>query len=213
MAEPYYDNEEHGGDNDPKKQLYNSFSAQTVPSLVQDVSSSSAVRNHKSHLDATGKETIIDKEIIRNEWVDALFSAEFFPVSQGEALPSYIPSLKGMGNAKVPSYVAYTATIPPRKNPEKEKLGVTISRIPLGAYAHFVDPKGQAYAAGVLPGSILVDINGIGVLGEPSHKLIERLWQYEGFGGAGVTHPDGRVDGGIIALTLVKDAKLYSGEN
>lgn len=113
----------------------------------------------------------------------------------------YTPPREGMGLAKIPSYLSYTVTI---VNPDKQssshnkndkenggsavdkdtsmgkKVGVTLSRIPIGVYARMVDLESEAYAAGVVPGSILVDINGMGVLGEPSHKLLERLWIYEG---------------------------------
>ena len=107
-----------------------------------------------------------------------------------------------MGLAGVPSYVAYTAVIPPvppaaapslssnaltldsasaaDDGGDRGKVGITLSRIPIGVYVREVDATGDAFAAGVVPGSVLVDVNGLGVLGEPSHKLLERLWQYEG---------------------------------
>lgn len=75
--------------------------------------------------------------------------------------------------------------------PHQPRLGITLSRIPLGVYVRSVAATSEAYFAGILPGSILVDINGLGVLGEPTHKLLERLWQYEnvastlGGGGSG----------------------------
>ena len=65
------------------------------------------------------------------------------------------------------------------------RLGITLSRIPLGVYVRSVAATSEAYFAGILPGSILVDINGLGVLGEPTHKLLERLWQYENVAGGG----------------------------
>lgn len=84
------------------------------------------------------------------------------------------------------------------------RLGITLSRIPLGAYVRSVAATSEAYFAGILPGSILVDINGLGVLGEPTHKLLERLWQYEnvagggggaGGGGMGATRKEGDTPG------------------
>ena len=64
--------------------------------------------------------------------------------------------------------------------PNTQKVGVTLSRIPIGAYVRSIHINSEAYAAGIVPGSILVEINGMGVLGEPSHKLLERLWILEG---------------------------------
>ena len=84
------------------------------------------------------------------------------------------------------------------------RLGITLSRIPLGVYVRSVAATSEAYFAGILPGSILVDINGLGVLGEPTHKLLERLWQYEnvagggggaGGGGMGATRKEGDTPG------------------
>ena len=42
-----------------------------------------------------------------------------------------------------------------------------------------MDINSEAYCVGVIPGSVLVDVNGMAVLGEPTHKLLERLWWYE----------------------------------
>lgn len=85
--------------------------------------------------------------------------------------------------------------------PQQPRLGITLSRIPLGVYVRSVAATSEAYFAGILPGSILVDINGLGVLGEPTHKLLERLWQYENVAstlGAGGS-------GSIIAATMKGD--------
>ena len=92
------------------------------------------------------------------------------------------------------------------QNSNTNKLGMTISRIPLGLYVHSISVTSEAYAVGISPGSILVDINGksgdsdesssssssttsdgenqhnhrMGMLGERSDCALERLWQYEG---------------------------------
>ena len=96
------------------------------------------------------------------------------------------------------------------QNSNTNKLGMTISRIPLGLYVHSISVTSEAYAVGISPGSILVDINGksgdsdessssssssattsdgenqhhhhhrMGMLGERSDRALERLWQYEG---------------------------------
>ncbi|KAL3780653.1 hypothetical protein HJC23_000123 [Cyclotella cryptica] len=62
----------------------------------------------------------------------------------------------------------------------RPKIGATISRIPLGLYVKSVSVHSEAYSAGISPGSILVDINGLGLLGETSHRAVERLWGYAG---------------------------------
>ena len=81
------------------------------------------------------------------------------------------------------------------------RLGMTISRIPLGLYVHSLNVNSEAYSCGVSPGSILVDINGrMGMLGERSDRGLERLWRYEGLfsgggnGDDGSNHYDGNVD-------------------
>ena len=92
-----------------------------------------------------------------------------------------------MGAAHIPSYVSYTSTIPPLINggatattaaaAVNNKVGVTLSRIDLGMYVEAVSTA--ACLAGVQPGSILVDMNGMGMLGEPFRQGLERLEQYE----------------------------------
>ena len=164
----------------------------------------------KKHFRNSATKEYIDKKKIRNEWINSLFGTDFFKLKQdgsSETYPAdYIPLLKGVGTANIPSYIAYSASIDPSSAKEKDKIGVTISRLPLGVYAHAVDNTSEAYACGVIPGSILVDINGMGVLGEPSHKLIERLWQYEGFG---INENGKGVIDGLISLKFLKDGKLY----
>ncbi|KAL9185720.1 hypothetical protein ACHAXT_003497 [Thalassiosira profunda] len=67
---------------------------------------------------------------------------------------------------------------------QRPKLGITVSRIPLGVYVRSVSLESEAYAAGISPGSILVDMNGMGMLGERSDRALERLWRYAGLFGA-----------------------------
>mmetsp|Transcript_17704 Transcript_17704/g.51529 ORF Transcript_17704/g.51529 Transcript_17704/m.51529 type:complete len:89 (+) Transcript_17704:65-331(+) len=45
-----------------------------------------------------------------------------------------------------------------------KSTGLTLSRIPLGLYVWEVDEDGEAFAAGVISGLVLVDSNGLGVL-------------------------------------------------
>jgi len=122
---------------------------------------------------------------IRSEWINAIFGREFFPPSPNTSNGGgfYLPPKQGIGLARIASYLSYTVTVPaqPVKTMGKDvKVGVTLSRIPIGVYVRTVEFDSEAYCAGVVPGSVLVDVNGMGVLGEPSHKLLERLWLYEG---------------------------------
>lgn len=153
--------------------------------------------------DSTTLSPIFRKDI-RREWINAMFGVDFFPDYDSDngynndehghnntspmdhyhstnAL-EYTPPRQGMGLAAIPSYLSYTATIPSAKEAADagNKVGMTLSRIPIAVYVRLVDIESEAYAAGVVPGSVLVEINGMGVLGEPSHKLLERLWKFEG---------------------------------
>jgi hypothetical protein len=73
-----------------------------------------------------------------------------------------------------------TTTTPYHNNPTQPKMGATISRISLGLYVRSISTKCEGYTAGISPGSILVDVNGMGMLGETSHRGLERLWRYDG---------------------------------
>ena len=191
---------------------------------------------------------------VRQEWINAMFGVDFFPnenqissspTSQSTSSPStstsaadYTPPRQGVGLANVPFYLSYTATIPPAKEEANagNKVGMTLSRIPIGVYVRLVNVESEAYAAGIVPGSVLIDINGMGVLGEPSHKLLERLWKFEGHfdefaqqQGENVGHgktytynqtksreandneeASDKHDKNIIVLKLIKDGVVYS---
>lgn len=60
------------------------------------------------------------------------------------------------------------------------KLGMTMSRLPLGLYVYQIEASSEAQFAGVREGSVLVSVNGIPFLAEPSRQALERIWQYEG---------------------------------
>ena len=64
-------------------------------------------------------------------------------------------------------------------NCNNSRLGMTISRIPLGLYVRAVSLDSEAYVAGISPGSVLVSINRtLGMLGERSDGALMRLWTY-----------------------------------
>ena len=148
---------------------------------------------------------------VRLEWINAMFGPDFF------ASPDYTPQRTGIGLSKIPSYVCYQVKIepPPEETDGDAKLGVTISRIPLGVYVRGVDVDGEAYAAGIIPGSVLISINETGVLGDPTHKLLEKLWWYEGHCSAhskngNSNENSGRRKPGPIAFKLIKDGVMYT---
>lgn len=149
-----------------------------------------------------------------------MFGRDFFPSSIQDS--KYKPPKQGIGLAGFRSYITNSSTIPAQKIVDDEKLGVTICRIPLGVYARIVDVGSEAYAAGILPGSVLLDINGIGVLGEPSHKLLERLWLFEGHfsqqdyyesqsDGPNIKPPQVRFRyQGAVSLRFIKNGQVYT---
>jgi hypothetical protein len=71
---------------------------------------------------------------------------------------------------------AHTMDIPP-----DDSLGLSLSRLALGLYVRQVRPGSEASCAGILPQSVLISINGMALLAEPSKQALERLWQYEGY--------------------------------
>ena len=75
-------------------------------------------------------------------------------------------------------------------------------------YVHAIALDSEAYAAGISPGSILLDINGtLGLLGERSDRALERLWRYAGlFSGSGG-------DGGGGGSSSCVDETLYQETN
>jgi hypothetical protein len=172
-----------------------------------------------------------------------------------DELDAYTVPRTGVGLAKIPQYLSYVTTIPKASTvtgtptvtasttngsptsdtttsstPASEtKIGITLSRIPLGVYVRMVDVDSEAYHAGIVPGSVLVSINSMGVLGEPSHKLLERLWMYEGHftpqqnNNTSSNSEDSNMPRtnsilestpskwqGPLVLTLIKDGHLYT---
>ena len=109
---------------------------------------------------------------IRNEWIDAVFGPDIFHDDRP-------PPRQGIGLAQVPSYVSYQCTIPSARRGDDDKVGVTLSRIALGIYVSAVAKNSPACFAKVCVNSILVEINGMGMLGEPFRQGVERLSQYD----------------------------------
>eukprot|EP00980_Cylindrotheca_fusiformis_P003946 scaffold871_cov130-Cylindrotheca_fusiformis.AAC.23 len=103
--------------------------------------------------------------VARKEWIHAVF---------GKSLQSP----RGFGLAQIDEYTCSGIVID--ASWEKESLGITLSRLTLGLYVRHVEPGSEAAVAGVLPQSVLVAVNDIPLLAEPSKQALERLWQYEG---------------------------------
>ncbi len=169
---------------------------------------------------------------VKQEWINAMFGPDFFPSAPGSNAMHCTPPKEGMGLAEIPSYLSFTVNIVVPKDRDvssSQKVGVTLSRIPIGVYVRSVDIQGEAYAAGVIPGSVLIDINGMGVLGEPSHKLLERIWVFEGHFKNIYDKEDAKFSDSIlesddeeqtpvvpqggngpVVLTFIKDGQMYN---
>lgn len=147
---------------------------------------------------------------VRQDWIDATFGKDFYASEQ------YIPQRQGIGEAGIPSYVTFGATIPANASEKGDKVGVTLSKIALGLYVRRIEADSEAQCAGVREGSILVDINGLGMLGEPSRQALERLWQYEGFGdednqGAVGRTLDEKAHHGPLVMRFYNKGTIYTG--
>lgn len=191
----------------PANNLYQSHSVPSVPPFVTTPDKRFlALPPPRPRLESQSKSSAADsttasphfRDDVRNEWIDAMFGPAFFPVGSSPAengLPP-LPPRQGVGLSGIRGFLTHTCSIPPvtpdgdnctndgknnsNNSTNNVKVGITLSRIPLGVYVRVVDFEGEAFAAGIHPGSVLIEVNGMGVLGEPSHKLLERLWKYEG---------------------------------
>jgi hypothetical protein len=211
----------------------------------RNMSSSSIGENDEEVAEIMMKDELgVFQESVRKEWIDATFSRDFFPDSCDATHAAYYDTPRqGVGLSGIASFVAYTSTVPPPPPDNTDKLGLTLSRIPVGLYCRKVEPHSEAHHAGVLEGSVLISINGMGFLGEPTRQALERIWQYEGHfqtksnhrpmsdptkenstpadmeynGTSGTVHTDIfssslLATSGPIALRLIKDGRLYTGE-
>lgn len=117
---------------------------------------SSSTSSSNSQLDAA----------IQDEWWNAVFGVDWKPSTQSS-----------VGLAGYESTISQQLRLPANT----EKLGVTISRLALGVSVRSIRPKSPAALAGVPLHAVLLDINGIPLLAEPTRTALERLWQYQGF--------------------------------
>ncbi|KAL7557905.1 hypothetical protein ACA910_009220 [Epithemia clementina (nom. ined.)] len=139
---------------------------------------------HRSTTEVTTTTTITTGEIVvepspevRQEWINAVFGKSY---CQPNDVASQQPQEK-FGLARIPEpFTSYSVRIPPVADSE-EKLGITVSKLPLGLRVHKVQKHSEADYLGVEEGSVLVYINGMSLLAEPTKLALERMWQYEGF--------------------------------
>ena len=66
-----------------------------------------------------------------------------------------------------------------KRNHNDSKLGLSLSNIRLGLCVVNVKRHSEAEYAGVIPGSVLVSINGVGLLCEMSVSAIGVVWMLE----------------------------------
>jgi hypothetical protein len=169
---------------------------------------------------------------IREEWINAVFGRDFYATTDNTTpSSSYQAPSQGVGLSGIPSYVTYAVTI--AGGAADTKVGVTISRFPLGLYVRKVLPGSEAFFAGISPDSVLVDVSGMAMLVEPSRQALERLWQYEGHFQESTANSNDdallfdhrNADGGLVphgnsekkravrepvSLTFIKNGELYS---
>lgn len=127
---------------------------------------------HQEYMSLKSATTFRDD--VRNEWINAVFGNNFPDCMEKTNKPQ-----QGMGLGQIAMYTAYTATIRLCDAAEK-MLGISISRLSLGLYVRHVELGSDAWCAGIVTNSVLVSINGMCLLAEPSKQALERLWQYEG---------------------------------
>lgn len=167
----------------------------------------SATESHsRSGVDATERSQLSRQEsfvavssppdVVKQDWIDVCFGHDFLlphcPNSGESAVGTYqtvtvsIPA--GIHQSQPTTTTTTTATANDSSNTEghnhrnnDDKVGVTIRRLSLGVYVQSVRPGSEAAIANIRPHSVLVAVNDLPVLAEPSQQLLERLWQYEGY--------------------------------
>lgn len=144
--------------------------------LVPLKSSSTRSRSNKSSASVEPP-----PDSVKQEWIDACFGNDFL-----------LPHCPVAGEGAMGSFQTVTVSIPEGASRRSssvlqdaannsDKLGVTVSRLAVGLYVKSVVPGSEAAIAGIRPESVLMAVNDLPVLAEPSKQLLERLWQYEGY--------------------------------
>jgi Phosphatidylinositol 3- and 4-kinase len=135
---------------------------------------------HSPYFKPTVDPTSVFLPTVKKEWMDAVFGRHVDGSTQEN--PS---TIKGVGLSGIDYYTIQNITLVPtaaeNNASNTNKLGITMSQLPLGLYVRNILPGSEAELAGVVLGSVLVSINGcLNLLAEPSKSALERLWQYEG---------------------------------
>ena len=131
----------------------------------------------------------------RKEWIDAVYGPNFF------STPSYIPPSRGSGLAGIGEFICYSVEL--KRNHNDSKLGLSLSNIRLGLCVINVKRHSEAEYAGVIPGSVLVSINGVGLLCEMSVSAIGVVWMLEHC-------PISRGSLRIVEMELIFKGKKYT---
>lgn len=144
-------------------------------SILKTASAATSVTS--SNITNSSIETMEASNQVRQEWINAVFGREYC-LSSTQTQPR-----QGLGLAGVPApFNSYSVRIPAvSQQGEDDKLGITVSRLPLGLQVRKVHPHSEAAFLGIEVGSVLVSINGMYLLAEPTKQALERLWQYEGY--------------------------------
>ena len=100
-----------------------------------------------------------------------MYGKDFFANS------SYIAPLSGSGLADSGDFVCYNVTL--KRDDKKTKLGLSLTNIKLGLFVSKIKGRSEAEYAGMIPGSVLVSVNGVGLLCEMSVHAIESVWLLE----------------------------------
>jgi hypothetical protein len=181
-------------DGSDQQQLHQHQQEEQAQHHLETCSSSSSSSSSTKSIGLTLETATTFRDDVRNEWIQAVFG-ENFP--ERSTTISKQPS-KGMGLAQIAPYTAYQVQIPATTEAAAAAtttlkddtsteintpppLGISITRLALGLYVRRVQPGSEAWCAGIVPHSVLVSINGMSLLAEPSKQALERLWQYEGF--------------------------------
>jgi Phosphatidylinositol 3- and 4-kinase len=137
------------------------FEAETSTPLSMKSSSSSEERPPQ-HLPL---------DSVKQEWIDACFGNDFL-----------LPHCPVSGEGVSGTYQTATVSIPAGSRcTTNNKVGVTVAKLAVGLYVKSVVPGSEAAVVGIQPESVLLAVNDLPVLAEPSKQLLERLWQYEGY--------------------------------
>lgn len=111
------------------------------------------------------------RDDVRQAWIQAVFGSDFEAGVSGPCIKKdFVIS---------PNHPQQEASL--SETDDEGKLGMTVSRLALGLYVHSVTVGSEAYFLNIPQGAILVSINGLGFLAEPSRQALERIWQYEGY--------------------------------